>query len=145
MNNAERESPVSALMVGEYEEDRQVMHSIFSDMGWNLYEAQNRRHAIQCLKRHLVQVVLAEGAIPQWNWKYVLRDLRRLSRPPQLVVTSKLADESLWAEVLNLGGYDLLARPFHRDEVRRVIASASRHFEPHSATELRPVAALGAA
>ena len=47
---------------------------------------------------------------------------RRRSR--FLIVTSRLADASLWAEVLNLGGYDLLAKPFNRQEVRHVLTSA---------------------
>jgi DNA-binding response OmpR family regulator len=37
-----------------------------------------------------------------------------------------LADEYLWAEVLNLGGYDLLAKPFRDPEVKRVLAAALR-------------------
>jgi len=44
-----------------------------------------------------------------------------------VIVASRLADERLWAEVLNLGGYDLLAKPFDRDELVRVIAMAARH------------------
>lgn len=34
---------------------------------------------------------------------------------------SRLADESLWAEVLNLGGYDVLPTPLVEDEVTRVV------------------------
>jgi hypothetical protein len=30
--------------------------------------------------------------------------IQRVPKPPLLVVTSRLADEYLWAEVLNLGG-----------------------------------------
>jgi hypothetical protein len=36
-------------------------------------------------------------------------------------VSSRLADESLWAEVLNLGGYDLLQTPFEPSELFRVL------------------------
>jgi hypothetical protein len=43
-----------------------------------------------------------------------------------LVVASRLADERLWAEVLNLGGHDVLAMPFDAHEVRRVMESAVR-------------------
>jgi DNA-binding response OmpR family regulator len=68
----------------------------------------------------------------------VLQDLRKLPVPPQLVVTSRLADDHLWAEVLNIGGFDVLARPLDRDEVERVVASASRHFETRHLREARP-------
>jgi len=51
---------------------------------------------------------------------------------PALIVTSNAGDEALWAEVLNLGGYDVLAQPFDQNEVARVIASAGRRREPGS-------------
>jgi DNA-binding response OmpR family regulator len=43
-----------------------------------------------------------------------------------LVVTSRMADEALWAEVLNMGGYDVLAQPLDTEEVTRVIGAALR-------------------
>ena len=51
-----------------------------------------------------------------------------LQDPPSLVVTSRLADERLWAEVLNLGAYDLLARPFNKNELTRTVALAWQHW-----------------
>ena len=143
MNATTREPSVSALMVGEFENDRLLVHGIFSKLGWRLFEAQTRRQAMHCLEQNPVQVVMAESHVPHWNWKMVLRDLRRLLHPPQLIVTSKLADDTLWAEVLNVGGYDVLARPFQSDEVERVVASARRHFDaPYPA---KPAPAAGVA
>jgi DNA-binding response OmpR family regulator len=49
--------------------------------------------------------------------------------PPDLIVASRLADEYLWAEVLNLGGYDVLAKPFNAEEVRRVVGLACEHHQ----------------
>ncbi len=39
-------------------------------------------------------------------------------------MTDRLADERLWSEVLNLGGYDVLLKPFEPGEVLRVVNSA---------------------
>ncbi len=132
-----REHPVSALAVGEYETDRLLLHDVFRSCGWRLFEARDRRHALECLYRNPVQVVIAESRLPKWNWRKVLNDLRRLPKPPQLVVTSRTADDYLWAEVLNMGGYDVLVQPFERDEVERVVASARRHFEVLPRSEVR--------
>jgi hypothetical protein len=41
-----------------------------------------------------------------------------------MLVVSRHADERLWAEVLNLGGVDVLVLAFDRDELRRALASA---------------------
>jgi len=120
---------VSALLVGEYENDRFLVHEVFQKFGWRLFEARDRKRAMQCLERNPVQVVIAKTDVPNWSWRRVLSDLRRLTKPPQLIVTSRTADESLWAEVLNVGGYDVMAQPFEQYEVERVIASAHRHFD----------------
>lgn len=130
MNDSVQEGFVSALMVGEFDSDRMLVHDLFRKLGWRLFEARDRRRAMEYLDRHAVQVVLAEGGASRWKWKRVLNDLRQLAHPPQLIVTSRTADDSLWAEVLNMGGYDVLARPFAPDEVERVVASARRHYNP---------------
>lgn len=144
MTCSTQEGLVSALMVGEYDNDRMLLHDVFRKFGWRLFEACNRRRAMECLDRHPVQVVLAETSTPRWNWRRVLRDLRRLAHPPQLIVTSRTVDDSLWAEVLNMGGYDVLARPLEPEEVERVVASARRHFDPPGRLR-QPLVSLGAA
>jgi DNA-binding response OmpR family regulator len=121
---------VSALLVCAEPQNRLLIRNIFREAGWCLYEARDRKGALDCLERQPLQVVMTNAHLPKWPWKTALQDLRRMACPPQLVVTSRLADDSLWAEVLNCGGYDVLAEPFDRSEVERVIASARRHFDP---------------
>jgi DNA-binding response OmpR family regulator len=41
-----------------------------------------------------------------------------------VIVVSRTAGEALRAEVLNLGGYDLLAKPFVTEEVARILREA---------------------
>ena len=129
MDVKDRESDVCALLVGEYEADRFLVHEVFKKHGWRLLEARDRKRAMQCLERNPVKVVIAKTDVPNWSWRRVLNDLQSFTKPPQLIVTSRTADESLWAEVLNVGGYDVMAQPFEQYEVERVIASAHRHFD----------------
>ncbi len=100
---------------------------------------------MEYLNGQKVHVVIAETDVLNWHWKRVLSDLRRMSQPPVLIVTSHLADESLWAEVLNVGGYDVLVQPLLSDELERVIASAYRHFEYKPEHVSRQAAAADAA
>ena len=143
MRNSKNDPCVSALLVGEYESDLPLLRGVFRDAGWLLWEAPDRARALACLKRHPVQVVISEKDGPRWHWKKVLQDLRKLAHPPQLIVTSRTADDSLWAEVLNIGGYDVLSQPFRPDEVERVVAAAGRHFE--GTTSAVSLAAVGTA
>jgi len=57
----------------------------------------------------------------------VLAETLKLPDPPLLIVASRLADEYLWAEALNPGAYDVLAKPFDAEEVIRVLRSAWFH------------------
>lgn len=61
----------------------------------------------------------------------LLEDLANLSCPSMVIVAARVADEALWAEVLNLGGYDVLAMPFDEEEVERVLTAAWRHLAEH--------------
>lgn len=128
MHNGACENSLSVLLVGMDGRDRQLVQEVFRSFSWRLFEAQERPQAMQFLEKHTVQVVIAEAELPNWSWKKVLGDLRRRDRPPQLIVTSRHADDYLWAEALNVGAYDVLAQPFEREEVARVVASAGRHF-----------------
>ena len=145
MNDVTRENSVSALLVGDYQSERLLLHEVFRKPGWRLFEARGPRRAMHFLERAPVQVVIAESHTPKWDWQRILSDLRRLAHPPQLIVTSHFADDYLWAEVLNVGGYDVLPQPFEREEVERVVAAARRHYEVKPTRPSRQVAVLPAA
>jgi DNA-binding response OmpR family regulator len=129
MNAFALEESVSAMLVGEFGADRLLLHEIFDTLGWRLLEAHKRCDGMRHLERNLVHVVLAELDSPHWNWKQILSDFRLLARAPLLIVASRLAEDALWSEALNLGAHDVLARPFDRNEVERAIASACRRFK----------------
>jgi FixJ family two-component response regulator len=71
-------------------------------------------------------VVVCEQDLTPGSWKEMLDQVTILPYPPSLIVTSRLADERLWAEALNLGAFDVLAKPFDRTEAMRVVGAAWR-------------------
>jgi DNA-binding NtrC family response regulator len=76
------------------------------------------------LSDHEIGVVLADTEMSGGCWRDLLGTISLLTLPPNLIVCSRLADERLWAEVLNLGGYDVLPTPFEPDEASRVCTGA---------------------
>jgi len=69
-------------------------------------------------------VVLTESSFPGGTWVDVLHLVREAPRDVRVIVTDPLADARLWAEVLNLGAFDLLTQPFEEQEVRRIVQNA---------------------
>lgn len=114
----------TALLVSNVEEDRQFLGEIFSQQGWMLYNAPTVSSALGFLRNRPVPIVITERDLPLGGWKDLLGAIQQLPRTPLLVVTAQLADEYLWAEVLNLGGYDILSKPFQVTELLWVLGSA---------------------
>ncbi|MGO4883687.1 MAG: two-component system response regulator [Bryobacteraceae bacterium] len=87
---------------------------------WEIVEASAYTEAVEILYTCRISVVICDIEIENGDWQALLAKLQQHPVPPSLVVSSRLADERLWGEVLNLGGYDVLAQPFDEAEVRRV-------------------------
>jgi DNA-binding response OmpR family regulator len=68
------------------------------------------------------------------GWKDLLESTQSLSNPPLLIVTSRHADERLWAEALNFGAYDVIAKPFYPIEVIRIVSLACLRWRQRATT-----------
>ena len=90
---------------------------------------KSRLEASLLWREHRVAVVVSDSDLSDGTWKDLLTDLRTAPNPPRLIVTSDLADERLWAEVLNYGAYDVLVKPFHPAEVLRIVSAAWRDWK----------------
>jgi DNA-binding response OmpR family regulator len=116
----------SALLVSPLLEDHQLLSQIFLDKGWTLHLTHNFGSALALLQDRPIPVIITERDLRLGDWKDVLAAMQQLPHQPLLVVTSRLADEHLWVEVLNLGGHDVLAKPFQAANVQWALESAWR-------------------
>jgi DNA-binding NtrC family response regulator len=112
------------LTVGLEEEDRLTLARAANHIDCDLIGAATIREASQLLRGRVVPVILCQRAFPDGDWRDLL-NISVVGKPPaKLIVVSRLADNRLWSEVLNLGGYDLLAAPLDEREVSHVLGSA---------------------
>jgi len=101
------------------------LRNILDDAQIATLHSQDCQEAVARLARPGISVVICDPVLPDGSWRDILRHTLQERSSPVLIVTSQVADISLWAEVLNMGGYDVLAQPFDREEVTRVVASAA--------------------
>jgi response regulator RpfG family c-di-GMP phosphodiesterase len=116
--------PETILAVNLAREDLASLRHILDALNWDLLESAGRAAAQALLESRPIPVVLSNHKFPDGDWKHLLKIIDRLSCPPRLIVCSHFADERLWAEVLNLGGHDVLPLPFNREETTRVLKLA---------------------
>lgn len=99
------------------------LQEILSHADWEIHDAYRFREALACLDLNEIGVVITERDLAEHCWQDLLDAVARMCHGPNLIVASRLADERLWAELLNLGGYDLHT-PFEASETIRVISLA---------------------
>jgi len=117
---------VGVFPVGE---DRTSLIDIFSRSKWELQFTCTLRETGAALSVS-PGVVISEAQLPDGHsWSDLLYEMQKMECPPPLIVADRLADEHMWAEVLNLGGHDLLAKPFDAKEVLHAVSTACRRTE----------------
>jgi len=119
-----REIILAAFPFGE---DRISLASILRRTNWKLRLIRTFHQARTTLRTVSVGAVISDAQLfDGYSWKDLLHEIQEIMNPPPLIVADRLADERLWAEVLNLGAYDLLTKPFDGTEVLRVMSMACR-------------------
>src|SRR5579872_7250341 len=115
-----KKQQAQTLVVAGPVEDGNGHASPFEQFPWRIERTRNCLETVLYLHQALPRVVVCERDLPGGSWKHVLEIAAGMPIPPPVIVTSRLADDYLWAEVLNLGGYDVLPTPFDAGEVLRV-------------------------
>jgi DNA-binding NtrC family response regulator len=111
---------VSILLIGCPDAAVSAIGGILTSPDWEIRPARVWIEAEAILDASDIGVVICHAEVEDGSWREVLGNLQARRDPPNLIVSSRMADERLWTEVLNLGGYDLLMQPFERSEVLRV-------------------------
>jgi DNA-binding NtrC family response regulator len=112
------------VAIASTNESASLRHILNGD-NWALRFAGTFPEAQAALGATPFGVVICGGRFEDGHgWKDILNGIHQMVNPPQLIVAHRLADEALWAEVLNLGCYDLLVTPFDAEEVRRIVHMA---------------------
>jgi len=115
---------VKVLLISPFDEDHQHLRDILKHSNWQQHGARTQRESFEFLRENLTPVVICESELPDGDWRDVLAQFGRMQSPPLLVVTSRMADDRLWSEALNLGAYNVLAKPLNMKEVFHVVGLA---------------------
>jgi DNA-binding NtrC family response regulator len=141
---------IAVLSVSPLQHDHDTLASLLGRDQWRIHNALSLRSASVFLRAHAVPLVICEHDLLPGSWTQLLDETRLLAIPPLLIVTSQVADGYLWAETLNLGAYDVMAKPFDRTEVTRILSSAWQHWQrqycvPTMSRKVMPTATAAAA
>ncbi len=119
------------LLVSSEEKAQEELRDIFQKTKWALRRVSSYEETAKELKKDPPSVVICEEELEDGKWQDILVLVEECGSP--LIVAAAYNDDvvnngHLWSEVLNLGGYDVLARPLDNEEVFRIVAGAWRYW-----------------
>lgn len=114
---------ISVLSVSPNKDDHHCVERLLCSDHWAVQTATNVTAAMAVLRRNRIPVVICHSDSTPDSWS-LLEEVATLTVSPSVIIASRLADERLWAEALNLGAYDVLAKPLVGSEITRVLGSA---------------------
>ncbi|MCC7155641.1 MAG: hypothetical protein IT161_13780 [Bryobacterales bacterium] len=110
------------LMIGPDDPQRSLLRSTLLAAGCRTLICARRRDANDLIR--FASVVICEHSLPDGSWRDVLQCAEMLERAPAVIVTSRLAAGDPRTEVLSLGGYGVLDRPFCAKDVMGIVRKA---------------------
>jgi CheY-like chemotaxis protein len=128
---------ITVLSCSPAEDDQAVLERTFRESSLTLYpncrltlqRSRTIASTIAALRTQRIPIVLCDLDGQPEAWREILQACKELSEPPCIIATSKVADDRLWAELLNGGAFDLLSKPFEASTVIRIIHSAWVHWQ----------------
>ena len=118
------EEPICLLSASVIEEDHTGLRRILRGTHWEVVGASTSKDAKALLQAHKAPLVICAAPLYDSGWRSWVAETCHLPEAPKLVMSSRLSGESLWAEALDLGCYDVLSWPYVASEVLRVASLA---------------------
>jgi DNA-binding NtrC family response regulator len=112
------------LFVSGHPDDARRLASMLQALPLVMEQVGTLEQARNQLQQGDYEIILTEAILPDGDWLGALHLAREHPGELKVIVTDPQADARFWAEVLNLGAYDLLTQPFYEPEVRRILYNA---------------------
>ncbi len=112
------------LFVSPHPQDAGPLIELLGPLSLQLEHVMDLSGARLRLKQQRFAVILTEATLPDGTWRDIIALAEEVKCNTEVIVTRPFADPRFWAEVLNLGAYDLIPQPFAAGEVRRILSNA---------------------
>jgi DNA-binding NtrC family response regulator len=85
------------------------------------------------VERTFEVVLIPSNNLPPQDWWLVWGAVRSMEPCPSILVYTEECSFSMWAGVLNSGGFDVVIAPYTLEKLRNAIASAAEEFARRTA------------
>lgn len=131
----------SVILVASPElESRRALTTTLNQEGWDTVCASRVSECRDVIETQNISLVLCDRCLADGTYRDLLAALRSLNHKVRVIVMSRLADWDEYLEVLQHGGFELIASPCRPTDVMWAIIQARReeHDQPSHLSSERP-------
>ena len=123
-----------ALVVDDEPTNRQMMHMMLTNLGYETYTAENGQIAVDLFQQHRVDLVFMDLMMPVMDGKEATRQIKALSeeRFVPVIFLSASNDLDELSKCIAAGGDDFLNKPCHPTVLRSKIRAMERIRDLHN-------------
>jgi DNA-binding NtrC family response regulator len=114
------------LIVDDEEMMGIVLSGVFEDAGYSVRHATSGEEAIRLIGERLPDVLLLDIIMPGLSGMDVLRRIKSIDESIPVILMTAMAGVSGAVEAMRAGAYDYIAKPFHNEDLLRVVGKAYR-------------------
>jgi DNA-binding response OmpR family regulator len=116
--------PVNLVAITQNPDDAETLRQIASHCGWRISIVDSSTAAIASLNTQQTPLVICDCDLSGEAWRDVLAKMAALPQAVCVLLASRVIDDYLWHQVIRHHGYDVVAKPFHPEELRRAVTFA---------------------
>ena len=113
-------------------QDMCVLERLGKQHNWDVRFTSSPRQAFTLASQTHFELILCDRFQPGYPWREVMERFSACSPQSCILLVSPVADEYMWQEVLQRGGYDVLRRPLSDSSTLHAVEAVLRFTSPDS-------------
>jgi two-component system, NtrC family, response regulator PilR len=118
------------LVVDDEQSMRDFLKIFLSKEGYRVLTAENGEHALTRMEEGPVDLVITDIRMPGMGGLELLETIKETAPDLPVIMITAFASPNDAVQAMKNGAYDYISKPFNVDEIKTVIASATRRTDP---------------
>jgi len=122
--NSPLREAVKLVAITQNADDSAELRQVAANYGWTISIVESSDAAVAALNEQPTPLVICDRDLPGEAWRDVLAKIAAQPQAVCVLLASSVVDDYLWRQVIRHHGYDVVAKPFQPEELRRAVTFA---------------------
>lgn len=125
-----KKDKITVLVVDDDPEMTSIIQKVLVRETYGVLTAANGEEAMEVLKTHPAQVVIADWKMPVCDGMHLIEQVRDTHPQTKVIMITAFGEVDDYLEAMNRGAFEFLSKPLNIDELKALVDRASATVEP---------------